>query len=163
MILDFRIIQSMATPGDVKLPVTPGHPGTPPDQFLHCSDEWKDFRDLNNYDLQILATLALNALHDRGILFPKTMHLTPKTPDIFDNAKFEQIACAGLQPKCNGSLDELIPTINAIHIWHQNKVWYSATFMVQQGISFDLIGFFPRSLKKQYKLEQRNYVMIQTC
>jgi hypothetical protein len=32
-------------------------------------------------------------------------------PDIYDNAKFEQIACAGLAPKYDGSPDNLVPML----------------------------------------------------
>ncbi len=70
--------------------------------------------------------------------------LAPKVLDIFDNAKFEQVACAGLQPKYNGSPDELIPTLNAIHFQHQNKVWYAATFLIQNGQFIDLLCHLSR-------------------
>jgi hypothetical protein len=132
----------MANQSDMQLPVTPRHTETPTDQFLHRSNERKDFSDLNNDELQVLVTLAINALKDRGITFHPSVPVAPRVPDIFDNAKFEQISCAGLQPKYNGSPDELIPTLNAIHIRRQNEVWYSATFLVQQGASVDLIRNF---------------------
>jgi hypothetical protein len=132
----------MATPGDAQFPITPGQPDIPTTPFLRRPTDQRDFQNLNNEELQVLATLTLNALKDRGISFPPIPYSVPKHPDIFDNAKFEQIACAGLQPKYNGSPDELIPTLNAIHIQRQNEVWYSATFMIQQGETIDLIRNF---------------------
>jgi hypothetical protein len=69
----------------------------------------------------------------------------PKPPDIYDNARFEQIACAGLQPKYNGSPDELIPTLNTIHIRRQNEAWYSATFLIQDNIQIDLVRQFSQA------------------
>ncbi len=111
----------------------------------------RNFKDLNDEELQVLVTLSLNTLHDRGISFSRSMQPAPKTTDIFDNAKFEQIACAGLQPKYNGSPDELIPTLKAIHIHHQNEVWYAATFIIQEGKSTDLV----RNFKQQFRLRHQ--------
>lgn len=101
-----------------------------------------NFTDISNEDLQVLTNLALNALKDRCILYPPPIPPTPKPPDVFDNAKYEQIACAGLQPRYNGSPDELIPTLNMIHIRRQNEVWYAATFLSQDGSKTDLVRHF---------------------
>jgi hypothetical protein len=60
-----------------------------------------------------------------------------KTPNIFDSTKFEQILCAGLTPKYDGSSASLIPTTNAIHIRHKNEVWYLATILLQDNKELD--------------------------
>ena len=91
------------------------------------------FNDLNNAELQVLVTQAVNTLSDRGISFPTSVPQAPKIPDVFNSAKFKQIAFAGLQPKYNGSPNELIPMLNAIHIQRQNEVWYAATFLIQDS------------------------------
>jgi hypothetical protein len=49
------------------------------------------------------------------------------TPDIYSNARFEQIACAGLSVKFDGTAENLIPTLDLIHICRLNEVWNSAT------------------------------------
>jgi hypothetical protein len=122
--------------------VGPGLQGKEINSFLQRPAEQTNFKDLNNKELQVLLTLAINALREKGITFSPSVPQAPKPPDIFDNAKFEQIACAGLQPKYNGSSDELIPMLNAIHIRRQNEVWYSATFLIQDGVTIDLVRHF---------------------
>jgi hypothetical protein len=92
-------------------PITPGQ-----DNTTSPLSRWQvlrnnNFKDLDDEELQVLVSLALNTLRERGISFSPSASSTPRTPDIFDNAKFEQIACVGLQPKYNGSQDELIPTL----------------------------------------------------
>jgi hypothetical protein len=52
---------------------------------------------------------------------------------MFNNAKFEQIACTGLKHQYGSMADALIPTLNPIHISQQNEVWYLVTFL-QDGI-----------------------------
>lgn len=84
-------------------PVTPGHINNENPSFLSRPQQHENFRDLDNDELQVLISLAINTLKDRGVSPPLTATVTPKAPDIFDNARFEQIACAGLQPKYNGS------------------------------------------------------------
>ncbi len=77
----------MATQSDAQFPITPGQQEMLTTPFLHCPTDRRDFRNLNNEELQVLATLTLNALKDKGISFPPITHSTPKNPDIFDNAK----------------------------------------------------------------------------
>jgi hypothetical protein len=122
-------------------PVTPGQSSATSTPFLHRPTSSSNFNDLNDEELQVLTSLALNALRTRGISMNAIPHV-PKVPDIFDNAKYEQIACAGLQPKYNGSPDELIPTLNMIHIRRQNEVWYAATFLRQDDSNIDLVRQF---------------------
>jgi hypothetical protein len=106
----------METQSENQTPVTPAQQGRSSSTLFQDQTTSTNFRDLNNEELQVLVTLAINTLRDRGIAFNTTIPSAPKVPDIFDNAKFEQIACAGLQPKYDGSPNELIPTLNAIHI-----------------------------------------------
>jgi hypothetical protein len=63
-------------------------------------------------------------------------------PNIYDNAKFEQISCMGLAHKYDSSPDNLVPMLNLIHLWCQNKVWYSTTFLSVYGQKIDLIKDF---------------------
>jgi hypothetical protein len=65
-----------------------------------------------------------------------------KVPDTWDNAKFEQIACAGLSSKYGRTPTNLIPMLNAIHIYCQNEVWYAATFIVQDSNRVDMVRNF---------------------
>jgi hypothetical protein len=122
--------------------VTPGQTSTTSTPFLHRNASSLNFNDLNDEELQVLTNLALNALKNRGILYPPPIPPTPKPPDIFDNANYEQIACACLQPTYNGSPDELILTLNMIHIRHLNKVWYAAMFLFQGNSNIDLVRRF---------------------
>jgi hypothetical protein len=70
---------------------------------LTGSQRPENFRDLNDEKLQVLVSLAINTSRDRGLPVPSTILPAIKVPDIYDNAKFEQIACSGLDPKYNGS------------------------------------------------------------
>jgi hypothetical protein len=70
-----------------------------------------------------------------------TSHQHPRVLDIFDNAKFEQIAC-GIKPLYDGSPNDLVPTLNSVHIRRQDKVWYSASFIIQDAEELGLIGHF---------------------
>jgi hypothetical protein len=133
----------MATENDFQNNVTPGQSNAD-NNFIRRPAEEPNLRNLNDEELQLLITMAINTLRNRGVSFPMSVPAAPKAPDIFDNARFEQIACTGLQPKYNGSPEELIPTLNAIHIRRQNEVWYAATFMVQDNESIDLVRHFSK-------------------
>jgi hypothetical protein len=89
----------METQHESQTPVTPGLSGTEPDPFICRPSGQNIFQDLINDELQVLVTLAINALHGRGISVLPSGPPAPKVPNIFNNAKFEQIACAGLQNK----------------------------------------------------------------
>jgi hypothetical protein len=71
-------------------------------------------------------------------------------PDIYDNTTFEQISCMGLAHKYDSLPDNLEPMLNLIHIWCQNKVWYSATFLSVNGQKIDLIKDFLGLLFRQH-------------
>jgi hypothetical protein len=58
--------------------------------------------------------------------------------------KDKQIACTGIKPLYDGSPQELIPTLNAIHIRSQNESWYRATFILQDGETLDLVRQFSK-------------------
>lgn len=81
-------------------------------------------------------------------MFSVSDHPKPKSPDIFDNARFEQVSFMGLNQKYDRSPDELIPTLNAIHIRRQNEVWYAANFLVQNNKQIDLVQKFSQITKK---------------
>jgi hypothetical protein len=71
--------------------------------------------------------------------------LTPRIPDEFNNAKYEQIVCAGLKPRYNGATTELVPTLTLIHIHHQNEAWYPATLLPQaDGTMIELVQQFSK-------------------
>ncbi len=124
----------------------PSYPGqsSTENTFIHHPAKENNIQNLYDEELQVLITLAINTIHDRGISFSTSVPMAPKVPDIFDNAKFKHITHTRLQPKYNSSPDELIPTLNAIHIRHQNEVWYAATFIIQDNESIDLVRHFPR-------------------
>jgi hypothetical protein len=82
-------------------------PTDPPFTNVAC------FNNLNNDELFVLASLANKALQERGAT-TATSSIPSKTPDMFDNAKFEQIACTGLKPRYKGTADALIPFLNSI-------------------------------------------------
>jgi hypothetical protein len=126
-------------------PVTPGQHGVDTTSFLHHQMRQDTFSDLNDEELQVLTNLAVNILHTRGILCTNISPPAPKIPDVFDNAKYEQIACTGIKPPYNESSQDLIPTLNTIHFHRQNEVWYSATFITQDGKTLDLIRHFSQA------------------
>jgi hypothetical protein len=88
--------------------------------------------DLTDAELRQIADQGLRLLRHRSVvcspinptLAPVNSPLLPSTPDstpipkvdIYDNARFEQIACAGLTAKYDGSPEQLIPTLNLIHL-----------------------------------------------
>jgi hypothetical protein len=102
-----------------------------------------NFNTLSNDELFVLASLANKALQERGATSTPSS-ISSKLPDMFDNAKFEQIACTGLKPRYDGTADALIPFLNSIHIRRQNEVWYPATFILQDSIQIDLIRHFSK-------------------
>lgn len=112
----------METQHECQIPISPGQQGVESNSFIQVPTEQTNFKELNDKELQVLVTLAISAFCYRGISVSSLVPPAPKTPDIFDDANFEQIACAGLGPKDNGSLDELIPTLKAINIRCQNEV-----------------------------------------
>jgi hypothetical protein len=109
-----------STPDDLQTnknqaPVTPG--------LTSYHNNNSNYDDLNNSELCVLTALALNTIKECGI--PHVLPFTqqqPRQPDIFKNAKIEQIICSGLKPQYDRSPDKLLQTLNLIHIHHKNKV-----------------------------------------
>jgi hypothetical protein len=113
--------------------------------------------DLDDTALSLLSNAIMAAMSTRGLSnMPQSIVSSSGKPDIYDNARFEQIACAGLQQKYDGSPDQLIPTINLVHIRRQNEVWSSATYIMQDGKKIDMIQQFsqvlPQTVQDQAKL-----------
>ncbi len=84
--------------------------------------------NLNNNELFVLVSLANKALQERGV-DTTNFSILSKPPDMFNNTKFEQIACTSLKPQYDSMADTLIPTLNPIHIRQQNEVWYLVIFL----------------------------------
>jgi hypothetical protein len=99
-------------------------------------------------DLHHLIEAATAALHSRGLIHaslpppPPTIVNQPRVPDMWENAKVEQIICAGIKPPYDGSPDWLIPTMNLINIRRKNEVWHSATYLQKADIKVDLVLHF---------------------
>ncbi len=102
------------------LPYTPGPPNRACEQDHLSHDSTarnpsyqmrsnRNFDDLDNNELCVLATMALNTIRQCGIphIFPIST-LQPKQPDIFENTKIEQIICSGLKPLYDGAPDKLL-------------------------------------------------------
>jgi len=99
---------------------------------------------LSTDKLFMMQDLATRMLCERGITIP-TPPTVAKPLEAFVNAKYEQIACAGLKPRYTGSPSDLIPRLNLIHMRGQNKKWYLATFLIDtNGTSIDLILEFSK-------------------
>jgi hypothetical protein len=139
---------------------------------ISISRDTSSIRDLGDEDLCALATDTLSAMRTRGLPPPEVpiLHFgslassSPPNhrrtysgpvgfsssvgaklmPDIYANAHFEQIACAGLATKFDGSSEQLIPTLDLIHIRRINEVWNSATYIKRNGVMIDLIHNFSK-------------------
>jgi hypothetical protein len=144
--------------------------GTP--FLMATSKETSSLRDLGDDDLRALAADTLSTMRNRGLSPPEvpilrfnvsgssaspnqrhtdvgSVALTPSVcskplPDIYANARFEQIACAGLPVKFDGSPEQLIPTLDLIHIRRINEVWHSATYVKKNNVVIDLIHQFSK-------------------
>jgi len=67
--------------------------------------------DLADTKVQHLLALTFDAMRARGLPLPQEITATSSSkPDIYDNASFDRITCAGLPQKYDGSQDNLIPT-----------------------------------------------------
>jgi hypothetical protein len=103
---------------------------------------------MDNAEVIRLRFLTNQLLREGGIHYGSPQPIsgpTPRVPDEFDNAKYEQIACAGLKPRYNGSATELVPTLTLIHIHHQNEALYPATLLPQvDGTMIDLVQKFSK-------------------
>jgi hypothetical protein len=75
--------------------------------------------------------------------------------------KLEQSAWAQLPLKYDGIPNNLIPTLNAIHIHRQNEVWFAATFITQDDIKLDIVHNF--SQLHQASLEFSKFIYRASC
>jgi hypothetical protein len=133
-------------------PTVPGPAITPTAVRRSEIDPFSKFAD---QDLTHLISVALNALQARGLpplpqltQPPPSQQLTLPAPpparvfDMWDNAKVEQIICAGLKPQYDGSPEKLIPTLNLINLRRRNEVWLPATFLNHGNSKIDLVMNF---------------------
>jgi hypothetical protein len=119
-----------------------------PAQFSPISNQRSNLsqvEQLSDAELQTMASVFLQTMRSCGLSLPSLPIIMPPKSDIYDNARFEQIACAGLSQKYDGTLDPLIPTLNLIHLRRQNEVWYEATFMSANGVTVDLVHQFSKA------------------
>jgi hypothetical protein len=118
----------MDVPNDKnQTPITPGPPSQTQAHNSHCNDAStsqnpsktsnRNFDDLDDHELCVLATMALNTIKQPGIphIFPLLQQ--PKKPDIFEYMMIKQIICSGLKPPYDGSPDKVLETSNLIHIY----------------------------------------------
>jgi hypothetical protein len=73
---------------------------------------------------------------------PPVIPAPTRQPDMWENAKVEQIICSGLKPAYDGSSERLLPTLSLIHIRRKNEVWQPATFIKDNGATIDLVQNF---------------------
>jgi hypothetical protein len=74
------------------------------------------FDTLGDQEVQLILALTFDALKARGLPLPSSLPSSAVKNDIYNNTGFKQIACAGLPQKYDRSPDNLIPTLNLIHI-----------------------------------------------
>jgi hypothetical protein len=107
---------------------------------------------LADAELQQLLALTFDALTARNLPLPRALSSSHSAKhEIYDNARFEQIACTGLPQKYDGSPDNLIPTLNLIHIRRLNEVWGDATYFTRNGVKIDLIQHFSKVTLQEVK------------
>lgn len=135
------------------------------DTLLHMlgTDDDIGLTDLSNDELLHLHLLTNKALWNGGVQCVPPVppqHL----PDEFDNAKYEQIACIGLKPCCDGSAAELILMLNFIHTRRQNDTWCPATILpLDDGSEIDIVQPFSKSIhgrcweESEANLGEQNY------
>eukprot|EP00590_Aulacoseira_subarctica_P005156 CAMPEP_0172437828 /NCGR_PEP_ID=MMETSP1064-20121228/72466_1 /TAXON_ID=202472 /ORGANISM="Aulacoseira subarctica , Strain CCAP 1002/5" /LENGTH=256 /DNA_ID=CAMNT_0013186333 /DNA_START=673 /DNA_END=1443 /DNA_ORIENTATION=- len=81
-----------------------------------------------------------------GVTSPlSTVSPARHAPDMFDNAKYEALACAVLKPRYDGSPKELLPTLDLIDVRRKNEAWYPATLIDQDGETVDLVTQFSKA------------------
>jgi len=124
---------------------------TPRHQRAQTSND-ELFSELGDRDLSAIIQAAALALQNRG--WPPPPSLLPhaslagpssfpqRVPDMWDNAKVEQIICAGLKQVYDGSQEKLLPTLNLIQIRRKNEVWCPASYMLQDLKTVDVVQQF---------------------
>jgi hypothetical protein len=73
-----------------------------PAQFSPISNQRSNLsqvEQLNDAEFQTMASVFIQTMRSRGLSLPSIPIITPPKSDIYDNARFEQIACAGLSQK----------------------------------------------------------------
>jgi hypothetical protein len=60
----------MATQTENSNAITPGHHDSGEASLLHHQSKQLNFKDLDDEELQVLVTLVINMLHDRGLPYP---------------------------------------------------------------------------------------------
>jgi hypothetical protein len=150
--------QQQVTPPTHRASSSQDQPSSFRDSTAAPDSEASPFETLGDEELCWIMQYALRVMQQRGMSLPQEIALPPSTralavamplppappPEIYKNARFEKVACAGLDSKYDGSPDALIPTLNLIHLRRQNKVWCTATYHVQDGISIDMIRQFSK-------------------
>lgn len=109
------------------------------------------FDTLGDQEVQLILALTFDALKARGLPLPSSLPSSAVKNDIYNNTGFKQIACAGLPQKYDRSPDNLIPTLNLIHIRWQNEVWEPATYFLHKGKTVDLMHKFLKVLLSTIK------------
>ncbi len=79
-------IKQHGNPNENQMPVTPIQWRVDTSNVLHHQSRQNNFRDLNNDELQVLVTLAINALCDRGISYSSSVPMVPKMPSTIKNS-----------------------------------------------------------------------------
>jgi hypothetical protein len=73
-----------------------------PAQFSPISNQCSNLsqvEQLSDAEFQTMASVFIQTMRSRGLSLPSIPIITPPKSDIYDNARFEQIACAGLSQK----------------------------------------------------------------
>jgi hypothetical protein len=110
------------------------------------------FSELGDRDLSAIIQAAALALQNRGCPLPPSLlphaslagpsSFPQRVPDMWDNAKVEQIICASLKQVYDSSQENLLPTLNLIQIRRKNEVWCPATYLLQYSKTVDLVQQF---------------------
>jgi hypothetical protein len=67
-----------------------------------------------------------------------------KSPEYYNNAKYEDIISKPIKLPYDGSSEQLIPFLNRLDIRRQDEGWYPMTFLTIHGIKYDLIRHFAK-------------------
>lgn len=81
----------------------------------------------------------LNSSHQ-----PASFVHTTKTPEYYNNAKYEDLISKPLKPPYDGSSEQLVPFLNRLDIRRQDEGWYPITFITINNNKYDLIRDFTK-------------------
>lgn len=87
---------------------------------------------------------AATTLPTNQSLFMQNHRATKSLPEYYNNAKYEDIICCLIKPLYDGSPEQLVPFLNQLDIWHQDKGWYPITFLKILEYNYDLIRHFTK-------------------